>query len=329
MFKILLREKEFQQISFTKEAELENVVIQNYAQIFGQNTYYFNLKKGMRYKKGDLLTIPDGYLLKLGNNSSMTIIEHEISTHDAISHIAVQFLKFFSAVTETSKYALKKSLIEYLKENPKELEKINSLITRNGLKNISDVLDSAIMDAKIQYAILIDEKSDELIRVTRLFNPEIYTIKKFQSKNEIMYLIDGEEIQKVSERSSSKRPPMRKLPESDTIVCPAQEDGFNEVFLQENRWFQIRIDDNKLQKIKYLAMYESAPVSAINYVGEVKKIIPYKNTKKYEIILNGPAIKLPTPIKKSKEFPNLAPQGPKYTMKSLLDEATKLEDIFP
>ena len=184
------------------------------------------------------------------------------------------------------------------------------------------------MDNKIQYAILIDEKSDELIRVTQLFNPEIYTIKKFQNENEIMYLIDGEEIQETPERSSSKKLPMRKSPKLDTIVCPAQENGFNEVFLQENRWFQIRIDGDRLSKIKYLAMYESAPVSAINYVGEVEKIIPYKNTKKYEIILKGPATKLPSPISKSKEFPNLAPQGPRYTMRNLLNGAIRLEDIF-
>ena len=259
----------------------------------------------------------------------MTIIENELSTHDEISHITVQFAKFFSAITEASKYTVKKFLLKYLKENPKELKKIENLITETRFKHISDVLDSAIMDNEIQYAILIDEKSDELIRVTQLFKPEIYTIKKFQNKNKIMYLIDGEEVQEASERVSSKKFPIDRLSELDTIVCPAQESGFNGVFLQENRWFQIRINDSKLSKIKYLAMYETAPVSAINYVGEVKKIIPYKNTDKYEVILEGPAIKLQTPIKKSKEFPNLAPQGPKYTMRSLLDGATKLEDIFP
>jgi len=34
------------------------------------------------------------------------------------------------------------------------------------------------------------------------------------------------------------------------------------------------------------------------------------------------------PIKLSKEYPNIAPQGIKYTMKSLIDNATKLKDIF-
>ncbi len=61
----------------------------------------------------------------------------------------------------------------------------------------------------------------------------------------------------------------------------------------------------------------------------VLDIKPYKNTGKYEIILRGPAQKLKIPIKLSSNNPNLAPQGPKYSSKSLFDGADKLEDIFP
>lgn len=328
MLKILAREKELILGSFEKEAELEKVVVQNYVQIFGQDTYYFDLKKGIRHQKGDLLTIPDGYLLKLGNNPRMTIIENELSTHDEISHIGIQLLKFHSAITEVSKYTLKKYLTEYLNKNSKELQKIKKLIDKTKFKHISNVLDSAIMDNEIQYAIVIDEKSEELVRATELFNPEIYEIKKFQNDKEIMYLIEGDEIQDVGTKSSTSKNPIREL-EIDTIVCAAKEEGFNETFLQEHRWFAIRVSPSKIPKIKYLAIYESAPVSAINYIGEVKEIVPYKNTGKYEVILKGSATKLKSPIKKSKEFPNLAPQGPQYTSFRLFNGAKKLEDIFP
>jgi len=328
MSKILADGKEFHLVGFNTEAELEKVVVNNYEKIFGQNTYYFDLKKGIRHKKGDLLTIPDGYLLKLGNHPSMTVIENELSTHDEIRHITVQLAKFHSAITEASKYNVKKFLLEYLRENPSEEKKVNNLISKTRFKHVSDVLDAAIMDQEIEYAVIIDEKSEELERVTKLFNPEIYVIKKFQSNNKSIYHIDGESNQSISSQIYvSKKTPMRRLPEMDTIVCPAREEGFNEVFLKENRWFEISISEKRIPQIKYIAMYEKKPVSAIRYIGRVKEIKPYKNSGKYEVVLEGSPIKI-KPVKLSKDFPNLAPQSPKYSVKSLIDEANYLEDIF-
>lgn len=82
-----------------------------------------------------------------------------------------------------------------------------------------------------------------------------------------------------------------------------------------------------IPQIKYIAMYERSPISAIRYVGEVSKIKPYKNTGKYEVVLRDKPKKI-NPIKLSKEHPGLAPQAPRYTIRKLMDNATKLEDIF-
>ena len=60
-------------------------------------------------------------------------------------------------------------------------------------------------------------------------------------------------------------------------------------------------------------------------MGKVKEIKPYKNTGKYEIILDGPATKI-KPVKLSN--PNIAPQAPKYSIKNLIDSASTLDDIF-
>lgn len=75
-------------------------------------------------------------------------------------------------------------------------------------------------------------------------------------------------------------------------------------------------------------MYETKPISAIRYVGKVKEIKPYKNTGKYEVILDGEPEKIKKPIKLPEKNPNLAPQSPKYTLRSLIDKASTLEDIF-
>lgn len=331
MTKILAGEKEFVLTSFQNEAELEKIVVANYTKIFGDNTYYFDLKKGIKHKKGDLLTIPDGYLLRFSREPSLTIIENELSIHDVVEHIGLQFIKFNSALTDTSKYSVKKFLAEYLKENPKEETKVKQLLSETPFNNFSDLLDAVVMEQKMDFTIVIDETTEELERVVSPFHPEIIVLKKFQnSDNEIIYHVESDSSQPeiVQEVSKSKKKGMRRLPEIDTIVCPAQEEGFNDVFLKENRWFAIRIHPKRLPKIKYLAMYEVKPISAIRYIGEVVEIKPYKNTGKYEVVLKGPARMLETPIKLSKEYPKLAPQASKYTVSKLFEGATKLEDIF-
>jgi len=330
MAKILISDKEYHLAHFNNEAELEKVVVKNHKKIFGDDTYYFDLKKGIRHRKGDLLTIPDGYLLRFGATPSMTIIENEISTHDPVSHIGVHFLKYNSALTEESKYPVKKFLLQYLRENPKEEEKFEKLMDNSTHRTISDLLDTVVLDQNFDYAIVIDEKTEELERVVRPYGPEIIVLKKYQYNDEIIYHIEGDEEQvqfpRIGKTENTKHK-MRKLPGIDTIVCPAQEEGFNEVFLKENRWFAVRIRHTMIPKLKYLAMYEKNPISAIRYIGRIKEIIPYKNTGKFEIVLDGKPQKI-TPIKLSKEFPNLFPQAPRYTIRSLIDKGRKLEDIF-
>jgi hypothetical protein len=51
--------------------------------------------------------------------------------------------------------------------------------------------------------------------------------------------------------------------ESDTIIVPAREDGFKEVFIGLNQWYAIRIGAAMKDRIKYIAAYQVAPVSAI------------------------------------------------------------------
>jgi len=330
MSKILIDDKEFLESTFKTENELEKIVVKNYEKIFGEKTYYFDLKKGMRHKKGDLLTIPDGYLLRFSREPSLTIIENELSTHDIVRHIGLQFVRFNSALTDTSKYQVRKFLINYLKENPKEEEKVQKLLSETSYKDSLSLLDQVTMEQEIGFAIVIDKTTEELERVVSPFHPEIIVIKKYQNQNkELIYHVESEsnqlEIQTVTNKTKKKG--MRKNPEIDTIVCAARDEGFNEVFLTENRWFAITINPIRIPKIKYIAMYEVKPISAIRYVGKVKEIKPYKNSGKYEVILEGPATKI-KPIKLSSENPNLAPQAPKYTIKTLIDKASKLEDIF-
>jgi len=115
--------------------------------------------------------------------------------------------------------------------------------------------------------------------------------------------------------------------EIDTIVVPAREEGFQEVFLGENCWYAIRVHSSMIPKIRYIAAYQVAPVSAITYVAEVAAIEPWKDTQKYCVTFKEPAHKIgPIPLASSKKV--AAPQSLRYTSFSRLQKASSLDDVF-
>jgi hypothetical protein len=122
-------------------------------------------------------------------------------------------------------------------------------------------------------------------------------------------------------------PPYTNEDSRDTIVVPARDGGFARVFLGENSWYAIRIAGGMLPKIKYIAAYRSAPVSAITSFAGVERIEPYGNEGKYRIVFSGAAKNLVNPV----PFGDAASgsmQGPRYTSLSKLLAAKKISELF-
>jgi hypothetical protein len=115
--------------------------------------------------------------------------------------------------------------------------------------------------------------------------------------------------------------------EKDTIVVPAHEEGFQKVFIEQNAWWAVRISGGMLEKIKYIAAYQTAPISAITYFAEIDRIESYGEEGKYKLIFSGPAKKLDQPIPFS-DSPQGLMQGPKYTNFEKLKTAKKVADLF-
>lgn len=112
----------------------------------------------------------------------------------------------------------------------------------------------------------------------------------------------------------------------DTIVVPALEEGFNDVFLKENCWYAVRISAGKLKDIKYIAAYQTAPISAITHYAEVDSIESYGDEGKYKLNFSAPAVRI-GPINYGNAKQGLM-QGPRYTSFSKLQQAKILMDIF-
>ncbi len=90
---------------YKNEREMERFVVENSKSIFGENSFYFSVKKRIESKKR-IGTIPDGYLLNL-DSDRFYLVEVELKEHDVLKHISGQLLGFdFAFKNDNSKKRL-------------------------------------------------------------------------------------------------------------------------------------------------------------------------------------------------------------------------------
>jgi hypothetical protein len=81
-----------------------------------------------------------------------------------------------------------------------------------------------------------------------------------------------------------------------------------------------------LDKIKFIAAYQSQPISAITHIATVDRIEPYGDTGKYKVIFSAPATKIgPIPYGNAQSG---TMQGTRYVSRERLDKAQTVEDLF-
>jgi hypothetical protein len=320
--KLIHNNKVFNQANFLNEDELEKAVAKNSSEIFGFKSIYIDIKKKVKHKKNSFISIPDGYVLDFRSVPQLWVIENELSSHDSFKHIGIQLLKFASQFSEGS-FQIKEILLEAINSAPELTDKAKFLVSKSKLSNISEALDSAIFKNDFGFIIVIDEITEDLSRVTRELakQPELIQIQKYSCNGEVCYVFD-ELLKELDEAKSTK---VKEIEDIDTMVAPAKAGGHRKAFLKEKAWWAVRISSSVIPKLKYLAMYEVAPVSAISWVGKIQSIKLYEGTGKYKIFLSEIS-KLKKPIRMGD--PRLAPQSPRYTKFKLFDKAKTLADIF-
>lgn len=310
------------------EKDFEQDVVANYRHIFGNDTIYIDIKK----KIGDnIVTIPDGYLLDFTfpNNPRLYIIENELSVHDAYKHIGTQLLKFAVSYKQ-SRLKIKYYILDYLSKMPNDMTFIEKKASEMGYRNIDAMLESMIYKDTVDAIVIIDNSSAELENVLSHLSMKIDIIEfrayENRTGNRIYKFIpfNNEVKEFVASRGGTKNVSPEEI---DTIVVPAQEDGFQSAFIESNAWWQIRISVSMLDKIKYIAAYRTSPVSAITHIAEVDRIEKYKDTNKYILYFKEPAREIPH-IELDKDKKGVAPQASRYTTYARLISATKLSEVF-
>lgn len=324
---------------FENEPELEAAVLEVAPALFGANRLYLNVKKLIGLK-GKTKNIPDGYLIDLASQKEprLYVVENELAAHEPLKHVAVQILEF-SLSFESSAYKVKTVLKDALAQNKAARKSCEEYAVQNGFENLDFLLERMIQrDDAFNALVIIDELDDDLetALVSRFkFPVEILTLQRFRAA-------DGQRAYQfnpfLSDLSDHVPKPKDKATEVcsavdpsdlDTIVVPAQVEGFQETFLGENRWYQIRIHSSMIPRIKYIAAYQTAPVSAITHIATVKGIHLWKDGPKYVLDFVeaakeiGPIKLVPKPNGVVK-----APQAPRYTSYARLIKAGNLDEVF-
>ena len=73
----------------------------------------------------------------------------------------------------------------------------------------------------------------------------------------------------------------------DTVIYPSNEIGYYEVFLKDKEWYFVRIQKEKVDKIKYIALYVKKPIGKVLTYGKVDRIIYSEENQKYIIQLKS------------------------------------------
>ena len=157
----------------------------------------------------------------------------------------------------------------------------------------------------------------EILRILPLVGTQVFELPKPVATQDTT---PGAIAQSVSSKTAGAG-------ELDTVVVPALKEGFEKVFIGEQCWHAIRISGGVLPKLRWIAAYQSSPISSVTHYAPIKSIEPYGDGSKYKINFSEPAKALPSPI----PFNDAAPgtiQGTRYTSIGSLLSAKKIADLF-
>jgi len=333
---IWTRDSYYRSVEYESEADLEAAILVVQNELFGANRIYLDVKKKIG-GKGNKQNIPDGYLLDLnGSKPRLYVVENELASHEPLRHIAVQILEF-SLAFENEPFTVKKILLDTLQAQPAAKAKCEEYASRTNFRNLDHLLEYLVFEAPFTALVIIDEipeKLESILASKFQFGVEVLQLSRFQNANgERSYSFDPFLADLELEASENVLIPSIDLlrepapSEVDTVVVPSHDDGFEQVFLGENRWYAIRIHGSMRPQIKYLAVYRVAPTSAITHIAPVKSIEPWKDSNKFVLNFSEPAKPIgPIPMVKGGRVQTF--QGMRYTTKSRLEAAKTLDDLW-
>lgn len=113
----------------------------------------------------------------------------------------------------------------------------------------------------------------------------------------------------------------------DTLVVPAAPDRFKKMFQGEQRWASVRIPPGQLERLRFIAAFQTAPVSAITHWAPIDRVEPYGDGTRCQVFLADAAQAI-GPVQLGKLSATAAVPGPRFVKMAELRKAKSLTDLF-
>jgi hypothetical protein len=144
-------------------------------------------------------------------------------------------------------------------------DKCDEYAKSHQFRNLDHLLEYLAFEVPFAALVIIDEIPDNLETILGerfQFGVEVMELRRYENTSkERVYRFEpflaglGEDVSAVDDEEAM-----------DTVVVPARSEGFEDVFLREDRWYSIRIHGTMRPQIKYIAGYQVQPVSAITHI---------------------------------------------------------------
>ncbi|MFC1687080.1 GIY-YIG nuclease family protein [Patescibacteria group bacterium] len=296
---------------FIKDSDLNGIKI---AEVANSNSKVYVIPRDKLdfIKSRDDLSFPALYLLIDDERTTLYVGECENFKNRIYQHKMNKKFWFWVVVFVSSGGVLDKADVKFLESHTiaKAIE-----VNRFNVQNLTSPVKINLHEFKMATVMDLFNDFELLITVLgfNIFEPLKEDVPSIASKK-------GE----MEKKETDTR-------EYDTIIGPSIGSGRKNAFEKENAWWAVRIGKNNIKKLKYVGLYEAAPVSAIRVYAKITKIEPYHDSPgKYIIHHDGNIHKLENPIILG-NHPELALFGPRYyklgdiisskTMAELTDKA--------
>jgi hypothetical protein len=237
---------------------------------------------------------------------------------------------------EAEPRAVKQVLLDALRQQPEDERQCKEYANHREFRSLDHLLDWLVFESPFTVLVIIDEIPETLEAVLARkfqFGVKVLSLSRYRrDRSDAFYQFEpflADLIDEVAPANHTEPsgPSAASSVEVDTVVVPARDDGFEDVFITENRWYKVRIHGSMRPQIKYIAVYGAAPVSAITHIAPVKSIEPWENSEKFVLNFAEPAEKVqPIPPAKGGRVKNV--QSLRYTTRARLESARSLDDLW-
>jgi hypothetical protein len=177
---LLIDGVKYQEWKPQSEDEFEQIVKDHSQEIFGDNSIYVDIKHKIKSEAG-IGSIPDGYVIMLGDIPRWNVIEVELASHNPYDHIISQIGRFIKGIKNPlSQQEMTRTIYNEINKDTILANTARKVITP---RELHDFISDCILKPP-EITIVIEEKTKELDEAieTLAYRPTVIEFRTFTSK---------------------------------------------------------------------------------------------------------------------------------------------------